>query len=267
MTKTGWNHWRTHLCWLPATLAILFFTGAVPAAEINYGAAIDAAGRQRMLSQRIVKAYCQIGLKVMPEVSRSQLTGAVRRFDAQLVELARITPNAATREAFARLSKSWRPFRGIALGPVGPNGARALATRSEAVLGAAHELVLVLQEAAGTPQARLVNIAGRERMLSQRLAKIYMLRAYGVDSPAIREDMATTSNEFAGALATLRSAPENTPVIQRELDAVALQWEWFKSALALQGAESYVYVVADASESILNSMDLITAKYAELARP
>ena len=60
----------------------------MPAAEINYGAAIDAAGRQRMLSQRIVKAYCQIGLKVVPEVSRSQLTGAVRRFDAQLVELA-----------------------------------------------------------------------------------------------------------------------------------------------------------------------------------
>jgi hypothetical protein len=134
------------------------------------------------------------------------------------------------------------------------------------VLAAANDFVQVLQDAAGTPQARLVNIAGRERMLSQRLAMLYMLRAFGADSPTLRDDMTAAFDEFSGALTTLRTAPENTPVIERELDAVALQWDWFKNALARQGAESYTYVVADASESILNSMDLITAKYSQLAR-
>jgi hypothetical protein len=86
-----------------------------------------------------------------------------------------------------------------------------------------------------------------------------------VDAPSLRDELDAARSEFEGALATLREAPENTPAIGQELDAVVLQWEWFKGALELQGAESFVLVVGDASESILNSMDLITAKYAVLA--
>jgi hypothetical protein len=236
------------------------------AAMSDPGAVIDIAGRQRMLSQRVVKAYCQVGLGFTPEVSRAQLDGAVRRFDRQLADLARELPNAEARQAHASLRQQWREFRRLATGPVSRDGARRLAIRSEEVLRRADQLVTVLQDVSGTPQARLVNLSGRQRMLSQRLAKLYMLRAYGVDSPSLRDELETARSEFEVALTTLRAAPQNTTAIDMELDAVALQWEWFKNALALQGTDSYVLVVGDASESILNSMELITAKYAALAQ-
>lgn len=235
------------------------------AATQNPGAAIDAAGRQRMLTQRIVKAYCQIGLRVTPEVSRAQLDGAIRRFDRQLAELGASAPNADARQALARVRAPWNGLRRLASAAPSREGAQRLDAQSEIVLAAAQQLVVVLQDTAGTPQARLVNIAGRQRMLSQRMAKVYMLRAYGVDAPSLRDELDAARSEFEGALAALREAPENTPAIAQELDAVALQWEWFKGALELQGAESFVLVVGDASESILNSMDLVTAKYAVLA--
>lgn len=247
-------------------LFALLMTGAGSAATYDYGAAIDTAGRQRMLTQRIVKAYCQVGMQVTPEDSRAQLASAVRRFDSQLATLSKNAPNPAARAALARMSALWTPLRRIATGPVSREGARRLVERDEALLRAAHELVLVLQDAAGTPQAKLVNISGRQRMLSQRMAKLYMLRAYGVDTPAVRDEIDSASNEFAGALSALRAAPENTPQISNELEAVALQWEWFAAAIMLQGAESHALVVAGASESILNSMDLITSLYAEMAR-
>lgn len=254
----------------PAQAAVMFLTmalaSATSGAEVDYGTLIDMAGRQRMLTQRIVKAYCLVGMQVTPEVSRAQLESAVRRFDSQLADLSKRTSGAGARKALARVTTLWKPFRKVATGPVNREGARWLAGHDDDLLQAAHELVLVLQEAAGTPQARLVNIAGRQRMLSQRLAKFYMLRAYGVDSPAIGDGIDTGGNEFAGALETLRVAPENTPPIDRELAAVRLQWEWFKAALELQGAQSYVLVVADASESILNSMELVTEMYAQLGR-
>lgn len=250
-----------------AAMAWLFFWPVARAAPaIDFGAAIDSAGRQRMLTQRIVKAYCQIGLQVTPEVSSQQLADALRRFETQLDALARVAPDAATRRALRRVVTAWAPFKRVAAGRVTRDAARRLVMLDETVLRAAHDVVLALQAAAATPQAKLVNIAGRQRMLSQRLAKLYMLRAWGVETPDLRDQMDAAGHEFEGALATLRAAPENTPAIAGELEAVDLQWEWFKGAIEQQGAVNYALVVADASESILSSMDLVTGMYAELAR-
>lgn len=250
-------------------LACAGAVAAQPAAgvgPIDLFTAIDVAGRQRMLSQRIVKAYCQIGLKVTPEASRAQLDDALRLFDRQLAELEKAAPSDAVRQALGRTAALWAPLRRVAAGKVDRDGARWLAQRSEALLQAANEVVNLLQDAAAKPQARLVNIAGRQRLLSQRLAKLYMLRAWRVDSADIRERIDSAANEFSGALALLRAAPEATPQIQAELDAVALQWEWFASAIKLQGTQSFTLIVASASESILHSMDGITALFAEVAR-
>lgn len=245
--------------------AVLLGSGAA-AATVDEAQMIDTAGRQRMLTQRIVKAYCQVGLQVTPGVSRAQLVGAIERFDSQLATLAAKVSTTESRAAVAEVSKLWRGFKQTARGRVSREGARMLAARSEGLLNASQSLVQLLERDAGTPEAKLINTAGRQRMLSQRMAKLYMLRAWGIDTPSSQGDIDAAGKQFAGALATLRAAPENTAEIKRELEAVALQWEWFRSAIELQGAESYVLVVADASESILNSMDLITAKYAGLAR-
>jgi hypothetical protein len=247
-------------------LCALLLAGGAAAATVDEAQLIDTAGRQRMLTQRIVKAYCQVGLQVTPEVSRAQLAAAVTRFDGQLATLADNVSSAETRDAVTQVGKLWRGFKQVARGRVSRDGARMLASRSEGLLKASQSLVLLLERDAGTAVAKLINTAGRQRMLSQRLAKLYMLRAWGIDAPSLQDDIDATAHQFTGALATLRAAPENTAAIRRELEAVALQWEWFRSAIELQGAESYALVVADASESILNSMDLITAKYAGLAQ-
>ena len=156
---------------------------------------------------------------------------------------------ADARGAARQVAQQWRGMRQVAVGPVNRDAARGLAARGEAVLQASQVLVAMLENAAGTAQARLINLAGRQRMLSQRLAKLYMLRAYGVDTASIRDDLDSASREFETALASLRAAPENTPAIAVELEAVALQWEWFHGAIALQGAESYALVVADEGSS------------------
>lgn len=258
-----WSLTRRDALRVAASCAACILAAQVPAAEVDYPALIDIAGRQRMLTQRIVKAYCQIGLDVAPELSHQQLRSAVRRFDAQLAELARRAPTTSAHRAVEQVEGLWRPFRRVALGTVHADGAQWLARNGEPLQATAHEVVGLLEQSSGTPQARLVNLAGRQRMLSQRLAKLYMLRAWHVAPPGTDETLEATAQEFAAALGLLLGAPENTPEIGEALDEVALQWQWLQAALAMQGESSHALLVAETSEAILAGMERAVGLYAK----
>jgi hypothetical protein len=217
-----------------------------------------------MLTQRIVKAYIQIGLDITPDLSRRQMNDALSVFENQLARLKRSVTDSQGRKSLAHMESEWRRFRQMASGRVRHDNVMPLMRMSDELLSAAHDLTLALQSRSPVAAARLVNISGRQRMLSQRMAKYYLARAWGVSSVADGGELGSARTEFDGALVTLRNAPENTAQIRKELDAVAAQWEWFKSALALQGAESYSLVVVHSSEAILNSMELVTALYEKL---
>jgi hypothetical protein len=253
--------WKT----LAALLLIGMVLGAQPASAKKAGLdAVNQAGYQRMLSQRIVKAYCQIGIGVMPDASRTQLALAVKTYGQNLEQLRTVSTDRKSAGLLRELGRQWEPFRIIASGPVTRAGAGELVRRSAPLLATAEQLTQALQDSSGIRASRLVNLAGRQRMLSQKLAMYYMLHAWGFDTALVNDEIEATRNAFSSALEKLIAAPENTPAIRTELDAVSLQWDWLQAVLALEGALSYRLVVEDASESILAQMDRITLLYQNL---
>lgn len=73
--------------------------------------AINKAGRQRMLSQRLAKAYLMLGLGILPERANGLLKDSLSLFDAQLAELGRFVPNDGVRIALAQLERAWDEYR------------------------------------------------------------------------------------------------------------------------------------------------------------
>jgi nitrate/nitrite-specific signal transduction histidine kinase len=230
----------------------------------SMGEAINQAGRQRMLTQRIVKSYCQMGQDVRYLVASQDLDSAITLFEQQLERLKQFAHAPATRKTLDEVTRLWAPVKVIATADVSRDQAPQLRAQAEKLLAAAHRVVLQLEAQSGTNKGHLVNIAGRQRMLSQRMGNLYMLMSWGFDDPQYRADFDQAVEEFEDALEELRAAAENTTEIDRALKKVAQNWDMFKLGNRMEKGEYVPSLVARMLDKILVQMNQITGMYAAL---
>ena len=250
---------------IAAFILVLFmgsFAGAALAQTEPAASPISLAGEQRMLAQRIAKLYSQIGLNVMPSVAVSQLILATRRFESNLATLQPTAAGSAdVRQAHQRLDGAWQNMKQGLATAVSREAAVALARQAEATLVAAEHLTRVIEDQSKSVDSRLINLAGRQRMMSQRIANNYLLRSWGIESSAVREALASSTNDFSAGLAQLRGRQDNSEALQRELEEVAQQWEWLQASLSVEGTGDYRLIVAESADAILEATDRISALY------
>ena len=102
-----------------ALLSISLILPSYSSAEIHtLSSAINKAGRQRMLTQRIVATYSQIGQEITTKKSKRQLTNAINLFEEQLGELKDYQSIGKINKQLQRVSKLWQPLQKIAREPV-----------------------------------------------------------------------------------------------------------------------------------------------------
>ena len=250
---------------------LIFVVGAAAAAALaqtgGVASSVSLAGEQRMLSQRIVKLYSQTGLNIMPALSSSQLRQASLRFEINLAALKPVVAGSAeAARAYELLTGEWLGMKKAVAAAVSRDAAEVLSRHAEATLVAAETLTHVLEDEGKSVASRWVNLAGRQRMLSQRIAKNYLLRSWGVESSAVREELESSANDFSAGLAKLGANPDNGEEVKRELAEVAQQWEWLQAALSVEGASSYRLIVSESSDAILEATDRITRLYEQQSR-
>lgn len=203
----------------------------VETARLDTVSALNLMGHQRMLSQRMVKAYLMLGQGVAADDARTILQGSINEFESDLATLKTFQPTPAVQSALAKLEDAWANCRALLVAVPSKAGAIELYDANEAMLDAAHSAALAYEGVTLAPRDHLVNIMGHQHMLSQRMAKFYFYRAWGVyDDPAYVE-MHLSRARFTAELNQIESSPLASAETKASVARLRREWEPYQQIL------------------------------------
>ena len=234
----------------------------------NINDAINKAGSLRYTANRLAKVYFQIGMGIDVDRSKRILDSAIAMYDRRVVELKNYAPTPEIKETYLALEKTWSGYKDLLVGAK-PNqeAGRRMIEVSEAVVAIANKATGQLAAHSGTTQGNRVNISGRQRMLSQRIAKYAQAMTGGVAPAGAQAEIDKSRTEFVQKLGELSAAQINTLQIKEELELGRQQWMFFDAALSGKGdKKANATNIATTSERILEVMDNVVGMYEKLLK-
>ncbi len=236
----------------------------------NLADAVNKAGRQRMLCQRMGKAWLALVHGIEKSTAQAALDKSMSLFDRQLVELKAFAGSAEIKDTYAKLDTAWGAYKTLLVGHAPSREQSAIMLQlNGAVLALANQGTQQYEMAQAQPVGKLVNMAGRQRMLSQRMAMYFLAARLPLDVQTASAEIDKAKAEFTANMLQLHRASQTTPGIEADLKVADAQWLFYESglkklAVTETSTAKAMVDVFQASENLLLVMDRVTEQYAAL---
>lgn len=235
----------------------------------HWADAVNRAGQLRMLSQRLVKLHL---LHVADPKSRTTLGLLVdsrQRVDGNLAWLEKSFAQPEFGEPLRALATTWLGLKNALEARPTAAGVPLVEGLAERLLEDAERLTAGLQAGGAVASLQVLNAAGRQRMLSQRFAKLALMALLEVpESGGDRgETLAQVRGDFERSMAYLNGLPLSTPAIREMLDDAARGWQQLLTATPLgqrpagRDRLSRLETVAQSSEILLDVFERLSTQY------
>ena len=238
--------------------------------------AVNLAGQQRMLSQRLVKLMAQRAAGIEAKRAKTLQDDSCARVAANLSRLPALLPAVMPAvvpapSPVAGLAPSptplqvdpvidaWRRLEPLLAGKPTPEALLAADAAADDLRAHSDALASAIAACGGGKPLHVVNLCGRQRMLSQQLAKEALLADLlpGRD-PAVLLD---SLDRFAAGLAELESSPLSSDAIRALLAEVGAEWLRLMRSLRDAHGREAAGGLARSSEILLDRLDLLTGHY------
>ena len=262
-TKSGNSTQRLYFSRKPKATA--------PEAEnhLASGSLINTCGRLRVLSQRLAIAWALVASEVDSLKGRSKLRQLDIEFGRNLKRIAKVAAASGLDALLAAVDEIWPRYQqALFTEPMTPDRATEILARSEEILEATDRLTRQAETSYVGTGARYVNIAGRNRLLSQRIGKFFMFRDWAGCSLQISTHSNPSCTEFENNLNELRLSGKNIPELAAQLKEVSAQWQKFIRTLApdmaYPGKSKHTKIVLAEGERLLRLVDTTVRLYERL---
>ncbi len=212
---------------------------AVAQTKQQSGVVINLAGKQRMLTQKMSKEALFIAKGIDVEANTASLKKTAALFDKTLKGLVAgdsslNLPKTDNKEILAQLqvvSDLWGPFQAninkVAAGSADKATFEAIAKENLPLLKNMNKAVQMYAGASGSTldpaMAKTINLAGKQRMLTQKMTKELLLVANGIDADANTANTKKTADLFEATLNDLIAGTQDAG-IKTQLGVVQKLW-------------------------------------------
>ncbi len=246
-------------------LLLLFFSIFSIGQTISLGSAINKAGKQRMICERMVKDYLLIGSETNVQEATIDLDNSMILFNENFHDLTLFAKYQDTKVALEQVNLLWADFRIRITNKPDANNALQI-INDGLILVKACNLVSEKIQPFGeiTNSDKLPNISGKERMNLQRIAKLYAIKNWGISNYDVDKKITETLGSFEICLSTLYNTKENTLQINNLLQNQVCELEDLRKLCEMNTRNSEFQSIIAKTNKMTIEFDIITNLYEKL---
>ncbi len=177
--------------------------------------AINIAGKQRMLTQKMLKAYAMIGMNNRFGNPTLSLKESIKKFDDGINSLSSFIKDKKLKSEISTSKKLWSKAKKILEKEPSTKVAKNLQSNLYQLLLSSDNITNILIKKTKNKGNKIIDIARKERMYSQKLAGLYMLKVWGIKDAKFDDKMKETLISFKESLNKLEKYPKNTDEINK----------------------------------------------------
>lgn len=245
--------------------------------SITYGKAINISGKQRMLSQKMSKAYLLIAQGINDDEIKKELNSSKFIFEKQLQILTTNASSSVIKLSLKKVSELWDEFRILINHPPSYANSLNIINLNTKLLKACHQVVLNIEsnfnynnqffQNKNKELVNTINVSGKQRMLSQRLCLYYTASSmFPKKNAEYKKTLKAVYTEFDNVIGNLLISSHNTTEIEEELGTIMSLWEKFQTnQTALTNGELELQEVFKTTNSLTKTFNKITGMYELIA--
>ncbi len=231
---------------------------AAPLETKNLSKLVDIAGQQRMYVHQVLVSYAQVGQVQSFGNPISTKLNAIKKFEANLNTLNK---ELSINTYISTMDTIWHKLKDIALAPPKRTNMTQLIEYNEAIVALSNSIIAHL---VNNSEKNIINISGKQRMLSQRIALFMLMENWGFkNNYAVQMQVGLA--QFSLNLNFLQKNKNNTAKINKVLKSLQND---YNSLVKITGQDKmnrdYSFAIARHTSQMLRKAKNTTKLYVKL---